>query len=165
MLPRNGVRATPFGPTQPRKARPAPAPPTTPAAFKATPFKRAGYAFNPKTTTKLNAASTLSLVASFDDLVRNCCVLSDGTAEKHFLTVLRKASGDWKRRWATNERERAEMVETLKQRDRKLAAKDYNLKQARMLVEDERKARLQAEGEREAMAKQVVTTDVETSFE
>jgi hypothetical protein len=53
------------------------------------------------------------------------------------------------------ESERQRLTSLLAEKDNDLAAKEYKIKQARRLVEDERRARVAAEADREAFAKQV----------
>ena len=60
-------------------------------------------------------------------------------------------------RWLYTESERQRLTALLAERDNDLSAKEYKIRQARRLVEDERKARLAAEADREAFARQVLS--------
>ncbi len=127
----------------------------TPAQFKAK-AKRAPQP--PPRTVRTGAAAVqnqLSLVATFDELTRNCKVLSDG-AEMEFGDFVDKAIA-WTRGWREAEKTRIHMSEELRERDRELVAKDYKIKQARKIVEDERRGRLQAEAERDDLLTKVRT--------
>ena len=59
-------------------------------------------------------------------------------------------------RWLYTESERQRLTALLAERDNDLSAKEYKIRQARRLVEDERRARLAAEADREAFARQVL---------
>ncbi len=99
----------------------------------------------------------LSAVAAFDELWRNAAVLQDGAAEEAMLRMARR-SALWAKRWREAEAQRRDQAAQGRERDRELLAKEYKIKQARKIVEDERKGRMQAEAERDVFAKQVQTT-------
>ena len=119
---------------------PAPAPPTTP--YSRTPMRQP--AITPRglssrngrgLSTAVSQVSTLSLVAAFDELCRNGTVLNEHS-EKHMLSHIR-ASGDWRKRFKLAETEKSRLTTLLIQKDKELAGKDYQLRQARSFVEDE----------------------------
>ena len=98
--------------------RPAPQPPLTPATKLKTPMKA---------TSRKDSGSNLSLVASFDDLMRNSAVFHDG-AEKQFLVFVKNAI-DWKKKWQYAESERQRLSIVLNDREKELASKDQKIKQ------------------------------------
>jgi len=111
----------------------------------------------PQPPPRLRAADAdreLSLVAAYDELARNCSVLVDGQGEEVFVQFVRRTA-TLAKRWREAELSRQEAVAAMRERDKDLLAKDYKIKQARKIVEDERRGRLQAEAERDAFAKQV----------
>ena len=58
-------------------------------------------------------------------------------------------------RWLYTESERQRLTALCAEKDNELSAREYKIRQARKLVEDERRARLAAEADREAFARQV----------
>ncbi len=96
----------------------------------------------------------LSVVAAFDELARNAGVLSEGKAEEAMLKLVRR-SATWAKRWREADLARREQAEMLRDKDREILARENKIKQARNIVEEERKGRLQAEAERDTFAKQV----------
>ena len=117
---------------------PAPAPPTTP--YSRTPLRQP--AITPRSIhsrkTAVSHVSTLSLVAAFDELCRNGAVLQEDS-EKHFVSHV-KAAGEWRKKFKLAEAEKTRLTTLLIQKDKELAGKDYQLKQARSFVEDEVKS-------------------------
>ena len=103
--------------------------------------------------TSASTASKLSLVAAFDELARNGNVLNVG-AEAEFAAFVRK-SQTWLRKWRETESNRVEMAESLRNKDKEALGLDAKIKQARKLVEIERRQRIQAEFERDEFAKQL----------
>ena len=120
---------------------PAPAPPTP--TFK-TPMKV------PK---KKNSASDLSMVAAFDDLMRNGSIFQDGIAERQFLVFVKHA-GEWQKRWQRAEAERQRLNMLLNDREKELSVKDQKIKQAREMVNIEMRERQRVEGEKENLQRQ-----------
>ncbi len=100
------------------------------------------------------AVHELSVVAAFDELARNAAMLQDGAAEEAMLKLVRR-TGAWAKRWRDAEVARRDQAAIMREKDRELLAKEYKIKQARKIVEDERKGRMQAEAERDVFAKQV----------
>ena len=102
--------------------QPAPPPPGTPKLR--TPMKA---------KSSRSSKENLSLVAEFDDLMRNAVVFHDGKAEQKFLLYVKKTK-EWKRRYQHSERERQRLdilhIETHKEG----AAKDMKLKYAQEMV-------------------------------
>ena len=103
---------------------------------------------------KKKLGSSLSVLACFDDLVRNGAILTDGSAETEFLKFV-KGAEDWRRRWALAEVECQRLQVELNNSVKELGAKDLKIKQARILVENETKRRNWAENERDALRKQL----------
>ena len=120
---------------------PAPAPPTP--TFK-TPMKV------PK---KKSSTSELSMVAAFDDLMRNGSIFHDGGAEKQFLVFVKHA-GEWQKRWQRAEAERQRLNLLLNEREKELSVKDQKIKQAREMVNIEMRERQRVESEKENMQRQ-----------
>ena len=58
-------------------------------------------------------------------------------------------------RWKKSEVKREQLAILMKEKEKELLAKDYKIKQARKIVEDETKNRKQAECQRDALAKQL----------
>ena len=113
---------------------PAPAPPTTP--YTKTPLR--SQSKTPKASNRNGGVSkinTLSLVAAFDDLVRNGNVFLEGSEDKCLLHV--HAASDWRKRCKLVEAERLRLSTLLSEKDKELAGKDYQIRQARKFVEDE----------------------------
>ena len=119
---------------------PAPAPPTTP--YSRTPLRQPSI--TPRGISNRNGrgissavsqVSTLSLVAAFDELCRNGAVLQEDS-EKHFVSHVR-AAGEWRKKFKLAEAEKTRLTTLLIQKDKELAGKDYQLRQARSFVEDE----------------------------
>lgn len=125
-------------------------PPSRPA------FKSKGRVAPQPPPRALRGASTaeLSLVAAFDDLSRNSRVLQDGSTEKEFLRFV-KLCQDWKKRWIHAETERQRLSTLVKEKENEVLSKEYKIKQARNLVEEERRGRQHAEADRDAFCKQV----------
>ena len=119
---------------------PAPAPPTP--TFK-TPMKV------PK---KKSSTSDLSMVAAFDDLMRNGSIFHDG-AEKQFLVFVKNA-GEWQKRWQRAEAERQRLNMLLNEREKELSVKDQKIKQAREMVNIEMRERQRVESEKENLQRQ-----------
>lgn len=101
------------------------------------------------------AAHELSVVAAFDEFARNASVMQDGAAEDAFVRFARHTAV-WAKRWREAEIARRDTADLMREKDRELLAKDYKIKQARRIVEDERRGRLQAESERDNFARQVI---------
>ena len=119
---------------------PAPAPPTTP--YSRTPMRQP--AITPRGTSNrhargisnaVNHVSTLSLVASFDELCRNGSVLQEHS-EKQFVSHIQSA-GEWRKKCKLAEAEKTRLSTLLFQKDKELSGKDYQIRQARTFVEDE----------------------------
>ena len=123
--------------------RPAPQPPLTPATKLKTPMKA---------TSRKDSGSNLSLVASFDDLMRNSAVFHDG-AEKQFLVFVKNAI-DWKKKWQYAESERQRLSIVLNDREKELASKDQKIKQAREMVNVEMRERARIEHDRDNLQRQ-----------
>lgn len=119
---------------------PAPAPPTP--TFK-TPMKV------PK---KKSSTSDLSMVAAFDDLMRNGSIFHNG-AEKQFLVFVKNA-GEWQKRWQRAEAERQRLNMLLNEREKELSVKDQKIKQAREMVNIEMRERQRVESEKENLQRQ-----------
>ena len=130
----------------PRFKPPAPAPPSTPSirSTSATPIRK---------RSKRDQIDGLSIVAAFDDLCRNGNVLNQG-AENEFLVVL-KNTRDWRKKWQFEASERQRLTLLLTDKDNELSGKDYQIKQARKFVEEEQRAKLKAEAERDNLQKQL----------
>ena len=73
----------------------------------------------------------------------------------HRLGVLLQSLACSFLRWLYTESERQRLTALCAEKDNELSAKEYKIRQARKLVEDERRARLAAEQDREAFARQV----------
>ena len=58
-------------------------------------------------------------------------------------------------RWLYTESERQRLTALCAEKDNELSAKEYKIRQARKLLEDERRVRVAAEADREAFARQV----------
>ena len=58
-------------------------------------------------------------------------------------------------RWLYAESERQRLTALCAEKDNELSAKEYKIRQARRLLEDERRVRIAAEADREAFARQV----------
>jgi len=99
-------------------------------------------------------AAQLSLVAAYDDLARNAAVLNDGSAEKEFSKFIGH-SREWRKRWLYTESERQRLTALCAEKDNELSAKEYKIRQARKLLEDERRVRIAAEADRDAFARQL----------
>ncbi len=125
---------------------PAPAPPT-PARGMKTPMKASVSKKNSRTE------SDLSLVAMFDDLMRNGSIFYDG-AEKEFLQFVNLVR-DWRKKWQYAETERSRLSVVLADKDKEIMTKEYQIKQARKMVDEERRQRLNAEDDRERLSKQI----------
>ena len=101
----------------PRFKAPAPAPPT--------PAARRNLYGTAKTPGSSNIGKDLSLVAAFDDLVRNGAVLHAG-AEKQFLKFVQNAQ-EWRKRWQYAEMERMRLNVIVNEKENELAGKDYKV--------------------------------------
>lgn len=128
----------------PRFKQPAPPPPTTPSSKLRTPLK--------SMSRKNSGGSNLSLVAAFDDLMRNSAVFHSG-AEKEFL-ILVKSAKEWQNKWRDAEGERQRLKMLLKEREKELSSRDLKIKQAREMVNLEMKERQRIEQERDNLQKQ-----------
>jgi hypothetical protein len=111
---------------------PAPAPPT-PASRLKTPMKPPAK----------KVISELSIVTAFDDLMRNSDVFKDG-AEQQFLLFVKNAK-DWRKKWSYAETERHRLSVALNDREKELSGKDVQIKQAREMVNEERRKCQRAE--------------------
>ena len=83
----------------------------------------------------VSQVSALSLVASFDELCRNGSVLQEHS-ENQFISHIR-AAAEWRKRCKSSEAERGRLTTLLIEKDKELAGKDYQIRQARKFVEDE----------------------------
>ena len=114
---------------------PAPAPPTTP--YTRTPLR--AQSKTPKASHRngggVSNINTLSLVAAFDDLVRNGNVFLEGSEDKCLVHV--RAASDWRKRCKLAEAEQLRISNLLIEKDKELTGKDYQIRQARTFVEDE----------------------------
>ena len=119
---------------------PAPAPPTTP--YSRTPMRQPTT--TPRATsvrstrvpsTTVNQASSLSLLAAFDELCRNGSVLQEHS-DKQLISHI-QASGEWRKKYKSAEAEEKRLNSIIFQKDRELAGKDYQIRQARTFVEEE----------------------------
>ena len=119
---------------------PAPAPPTTP--YSRTPLRQPTA--TPRGISSRNGrvgsnpvtqVSALSLVAAFDELCRNGGVVQEHS-EKHFVSHIRASAG-WRKKCKIAEAEQARLATMLREKDRELAGKDYQIRQARTFVEEE----------------------------
>lgn len=108
-----------------------------------------------------NSSGQLSLVAAFDDLCRDSLVLRGDVPETFVLTFAKGPASEWRRRWRLAETERLRLSTLLRERDKELAGKDCQIKQARKFVEEEQRTRMRAEAERDGLASQIrATVDV-----
>ena len=119
---------------------PAPAPPTTP--YSRTPMRQPTT--TPRATpvrstrvpsTTVNQASSLSLLAAFDELCRNGSVLQEHS-DKQLISHI-QASGEWRKKYKSAEAEEKRLNAIIFQKDKELAGKDYQIRQARKYVEEE----------------------------
>ncbi|CAB4061526.1 RACGAP1 [Lepeophtheirus salmonis] len=99
---------------------------------------------------KDNSSPVLSIVAAFDDLVRDSKVLSEGSAEEEFLEFVKNAE-EWRGRWAHAEVECQRLQTEMSKIMNEISLKDFKIQQARNFVEEERKRRQVAENERDAL--------------
>ncbi|XP_040565166.1 rac GTPase-activating protein 1-like [Lepeophtheirus salmonis] len=99
---------------------------------------------------KDNSSPVLSIVAAFDDLVRDSKVLSEGSAEEEFLEFVKNAE-EWRGRWAHAEVECQRLQTEMSKIMKEISLKDFKIQQARNFVEEERKRRQVAENERDAL--------------
>jgi len=83
----------------------------------------------------VSQVSTLSLVASFDELCRNGSVLHEHS-EKQFVSHI-QAAAEWRKKCKLAEAEKTRLSTLLFQKDKELSGKDYQIRQARTFVEDE----------------------------
>ncbi len=104
-------------------------------------------------SSKRNSKSDLSLVAAFDDLMRNGSIFYDG-AEKEFLQFVNLAR-DWRKKWQYAESERTRLSIVLTDKDNEITTKECQIKLARKMVDEERRQRLKAEEDREQLSKQI----------
>ena len=123
--------------------RPAPQPPTPSASRFRTPMKA---------TSRNNSNSNLSLVAAYDDLMRNSAVFHDG-AEKQFLMFVKNAK-DWRKKWHYAESERQRLSILLNEKEKEVAAKELKIKQAREMVNLEMRERARIEHDRDNLQRQ-----------
>ena len=79
--------------------------------------------------------STLSLVAAFDELCRNGSVLQEHS-ETQFISHIR-AAAEWRKKCKLSEAEKGRLNTLLIEKDKELAGKDYQIRQARKFVEEE----------------------------
>lgn len=124
----------------PRFKQPAPPPPPLTPKLK-TPMKM----------TRKDSGN-LSLVAAFDDLMRNSSVFHEG-AEKQFLIFVKNAK-DWQNKWRVAENERQRLKMLLNEREKELSARELKIKQAQQLVNREMKERERVENERDNLQRQ-----------
>ena len=114
---------------------PAPAPPTTP--YTRTPLR--AQSKTPKASHRngggVSNINTLSLVAAFDDLVRNGNVFLEGSEDKCLVHV--RAASEWRKKCKLAEAERLRISNLLIEKDKELTGKDYQIRQARTFVEEE----------------------------
>ena len=119
----------------------APLPPTPSAASRLkTPMK-------PPTVTRKNSAPNLSLVAAYDDLMRNSAVFHNGAEEK-FLTFV-KIAKDMRRKWEHAETERQRLNIEINTMEKQLAVKDHKIRQAQQMVNVEMRERARIEHDRD----------------
>ena len=124
---------------------PAPPPPTTPSSKLRTPMKN-------QMSRKNSGPSNLSLVAAFDDLMRNSAVFQDGAESQ--LLVLVKCTREMQNKWRDAESERQRLKLLLGEREKELSARDLKIKQAREMVDVEMRERQKIESERDNLQKQ-----------
>eukprot|EP00096_Caligus_rogercresseyi_P001078 TRINITY_DN1168_c0_g1_i1.p1 TRINITY_DN1168_c0_g1~~TRINITY_DN1168_c0_g1_i1.p1 ORF type:complete len:628 (+),score=236.25 TRINITY_DN1168_c0_g1_i1:58-1941(+) len=110
----------------------------------------------PPTPKRMRKDPHLSLVASFDELVREGKILSEGSAEEEFLHFVMEAK-EWRRRWGHAEVELSRLRSELNALLKESSLKDLKFRQARGLIEDERKRRVSAENERDALRNHLST--------
>ena len=126
--------------TMGRFKTPAPAPPTTP--YSRTPMRQPTT--TPRATsvrstrvpsTTVNQASSLSLLAAFDELCRNGSVLQEHS-DKQLISHI-QASGEWRKKYKSAEAEEKRLNSIIFQKDRELTAFEQRIRQARKFVEEE----------------------------
>ena len=83
----------------------------------------------------VSQVNTLSLVAAFDELCRNGSVLQEHS-ETQFVSHIRSAV-ECRKRLKSSEAERGRLTTLLIEKDKELAGKDYQIRQARKFVEEE----------------------------
>jgi len=123
----------------------APLPPTPAAASRLkTPMK--------PTVARKNSAPNLSLVAAYDDLMRNSSVFHNGAEEK-FLTFV-KIAKDMRRKWEHAETERQRLNIEINTMEKQLAVKDQKIRQAQQMVNVEMRERARIEHDRDSLQRQ-----------
>ena len=93
-----------------------------------------------------------SLVMTFDNLTRNSRILNEGS-EKQFLVFVRNAK-EMRRKWQFCEAERKRLSAELNEKNKEIIAKDLKIKQARELVDSEKKKRTRLETNYEKLQQQ-----------
>ena len=93
-----------------------------------------------------------SLTMTFDNLTRNSGILNEGS-EKQFLVFVRNAK-EMRRKWQFCEAERKRLSAELNDKNKEIIAKDLKIKQARELVDSEKKKRTRLETNYEKLQQQ-----------
>jgi len=95
---------------------------------------------------------SLSLVAQFDQLVRNRAVLTAAEGEQKFLAFVKGADGN-RQRWEATEVECEKLTEQLSKSTQEVSMLEGRLEQARGMLQTEVEGRRRAESERDMLAK------------
>jgi len=93
----------------------------------------------------------LSLVAQFDQLVRNRAVLTSAEGEEKFLAFVKGADGN-RQRWEATEVECEKLTEQLSKTTQEVSMLEGRLEQARGMLQTEVEGRRRAESERDRLA-------------
>jgi len=93
----------------------------------------------------------LSLVAQFDQLVRNRAVLTAADGEEKFLAFVKGADGN-RQRWEATEVECEKLTEQLSKSTQEVSMLEGRLEQARGMLQTEVEGRRRAESERDRLA-------------
>ena len=94
---------------------------------------------------------SISLVAQFDQLVRNRAVLTAADGEEKFLAFVKGADGN-RQRWEVTEVECEKLTEQLSKSSQEVSMLEGRLEQARGMLQTEVEGRRRAESERDMLA-------------
>ena len=122
----------------------APLPPTPAASRLKTPMK--------PTVTRKNSAPNLSVVAAYDDLMRNSAIFHNGAEEKFLAFV--KIAKNMRRKWEHAETERQRLNIEINTMEKQLAVKDQKIRQAQQMVNVEMRERARIEHDRDSLQRQ-----------
>ncbi|XP_013403957.1 rac GTPase-activating protein 1 [Lingula anatina] len=101
----------------------------------------------------MESSSRLSLVAAFDDLVRNTTVLTSGI-EGEFITFARNQE-ECRKKWLEAEQHSKKLHDKIRKLETETNALETKLKHARSQIEHEMKKRTKAESDRDSLERQV----------